>query len=272
VVAQKLHEAGRDELADTLSECHTKQTIQRCTGCARAVRFWNRCDNLLCPLCQPRLAHERRKAIEWWTKETHQSKHVCLTVRNTEKITRGQINRLKEALNRLRRRKFARGWRGGFGCLEVTNESKGWHLHLHLLVDADWIDQRQLAQEWAKATSQDVAIVWVKDARGKDYQREVQKYIVKGTTLAKWTAEDLGAFVDALQGTRTFFTFGTLYKRNAAYMESVKEQRALRRTCECGCQKFDYFSPDEWEWHKIQTEPLQPNAPPPKNDTPRLAL
>ena len=269
-IVEKLHLAGSHEIARKLAECHTQQTVQQCTGCTRIVRFWNRCDLVICPICQPRLSYERKKAVSWWCKEVHQPKHVVLTCRNSEKITRTRIENFKRAIRRLRRRKIARGWRGGFGCLEITNEGRGWHLHCHLLIDADWIDAKGLAIVFGELVGQDFAIVHVSDARKGEYLHQVSKYVVKGNQMSKWCPEDVAAFVTALQGTRTFFTFGGLYKREAAFREVLAQLAANRRQCQCGCQKFKYFSPDEWEWHQIANQPRGP-APTPPDPQLRLA-
>ena len=271
-MVEKLRKAGDTEFATKLAECHTKQTVQRCTGCARTVTFWNRCDLVICPICQPRLSYERKKAVEWWVHEVRQPKHVVLTVRNAAVIGPDTFERFKRAIRRLRRRKVCRGWRGGFGCLEVTNEGRGWHLHAHLLVDTDWVDKEKLARQFGQLVGQEFAICHVSDARSGEFQHQVAKYVVKGNQIAQWPAEEVAAFVRALQGTRTFFTFGSLYKREAAFRAVLAGLATARRQCECGCSRFEYFSPDEWEWHQIANQPRGPDATPPPALEPALAL
>mgnify|MGYP001206558597 CR=1 FL=1 len=270
-IVTKLRQANEHGIADKIHKCHTEQTVQRCDGCSKIVTFWNRCDLVVCPICQPRLAYERKKAVQWWTKQVHQPKHVVLTCRNTATITRETVDNFKRAIRRLRRRKIARGWRGGFGCLEITNEGRGWHLHAHLLVDANWIDAKALALTFGDLVGQEFAIVHVADARGEQFLHQVSKYVVKGNQLQRWTPNDVAAFVLALQGTRTFFTFGDLYKREAAFRAVLNGLSDARRKCQCGCNKFSYFTPDEWEWHQIANQPRGPAASP-KDEQQALAL
>jgi hypothetical protein len=262
-VALKLYEAGEQALAEPVSFCHTKQGFAQCEGCKAVRTFWNRCDLFYCPMCQPRLAAERKQSVEWWTKQIHQPKHVVLTQRNTGQITFQQVKQAKANLTKLRRSKFAKGWRGGTWSLEITNESRGWHLHFHLLVDANWIDQSQLAIRWGKLVGQSYAVVKVKDCRGAEYLQQIAKYVVKGSDLAKWSAAEVTQFVYALNGQRTFGVFGTLYGKRTQWAEWIKSLRTHGKECACGCTKWKIFTDLEWEWKEQFTQgPLLTRPPP----------
>lgn len=247
-VAKNLSETEFDDQAVALAGCHTQKTVQQCQGCKGVKIYFNHCDLRICPICQPRLAHQRQDEITWWTHQVGQPKHVVLTVRNTETLTKEYVRWFKESWNKLRRSKFARAWKGGMFSLEVTKESQGWHLHLHALIDAKWIDSSELAKLWASIVGQDFSIVKVKDCRGKDYLQEVAKYAVKGTDLAKWAKTDLVAFMRAFDGVRTFGTFGTLYRRKKEFKAWREEVLSEKNKCSCGCQTFKYFSEAEWTW------------------------
>lgn len=263
-VVSKLVEAGRPDLAEPLAVCHTEVTISVCCGCNRAHPFYNRCDLFYCPQCQPRLARQRQESIAWWTVEVAQPKHVVLTVRNIPILTKGHVQEFKKWLGRLRRSKFARGWRGGFYALEVTNESRGWHLHAHLLVDAHWIDAAGLARQWTETTGGHGKIVKVKDARGTDYLKELTKYVVKGSQLAAWPAPEVVQFVTAFKGVRTFGVFGSLYGKRTEFREWLDEMTVDAAACECGSTTFRYFSEPEYEWF-LATEA---GRSPPRTDFP----
>lgn len=241
----KLLEAGREEIADKIKDCHTLDSYLCCRGCNKATKVWNRCENFFCPECQPRLSRDRKEAVEWWAKQTTQPKHVVLTVRNTTNLTKDYVLQIKQSFSRLRRSRFAANWVGGFYSLEVTNEGRGWHLHIHALVESRYIDARQLATTWARCVGQDCAIVKVKDARGKDYLAEVTKYAVKGSELASWTGHDIGLFVDAFTGVRTFGVFGSLYGKRAEWSNFLKTLGDFKPTCSCGCSDFLFLSPNQ---------------------------
>ena len=107
-IAAKLRTAGRTDLAEKLEHCHSQYTFTVCGDCGRTGRFPNRCDCGYCPECQPRLARERREAVEWWTREVQQPKHVVLTAHNVHDLTSGHFTELKLMLSRLRRSVLAR--------------------------------------------------------------------------------------------------------------------------------------------------------------------
>lgn len=250
-VAVKLDQSGNHADAAKLRACCSQVIIRTCKGCGDRETFFSHCDNFFCPACAHRLAKRRKKQVEWWTKLVRQPKHVVLTVRNTWQLTDYYIAACKKALRNLRRSKFARGWRGGCWTLEITNEGKGWHLHFHLLVDADYIDSQQLAKAWAKQVMQDFSIVKVKDVRQSDYLREVCKYVVKGSEIATWTAIEVGQFVSAFKNQRTFGIFGSLYAQNAEWKKTCEELSQKACTCPmCNSMEFQYLEESEFVWRQ----------------------
>lgn len=263
-VVAKLNQSDRSDLSELTNGCHTQKSVRQCIGCRRHSVFWNRCDLKWCPICSQRLAYERRKAVEWWTRQLSQPKHVVLTVRNTETITKDHVKKLKSAFGRLRRRAFARNWAGGFYSLEVTNESRGWHLHLHALIDARWIDSGALAREWADCVGQLFAIVKVKDCRDTSYLQEVTKYAVKGSDLASWSGSDIASFIDAFQGVRTFGVFGSLYGKRTEWSDFIKQLQANRVRCVCGCDNWRILTDQEFEWEVASSDPVTESIPPPQ--------
>jgi hypothetical protein len=265
-VSAKLRTMGCLDIADSLDHCHSEQSWAQCTGCKAVRTFWNRCDNFYCPACQPGLSRERSESIEFWTGYVKQPKHVVVTTRNTDHLTFKGVKHFKNCISRLRRRKFAKNWRGGCWALEVTNEERGWHLHAHILVDADWVDAVQLAQQWAKIVGQDFAIVKVKDVRGKDYLKEVTKYACKGSELAKWTGLQIAEFIHAFQKQRTFGVFGSLYGARSDWSAFLASLGSSRQTCECGCDHWEIYDEGSWKIHLHRQNILsgKTNLPPPK--------
>jgi hypothetical protein len=251
------------EEACKLEQCHSYYTVCQCSGCLKVTKFPNRCDLFYCPECQPGLANERRRQVEWWAAETKQPKHVVVTVRNIPELTREHISQVQKWWGLLRRRKFTSNWIGGFYSIEITNEGKGWHIHIHSLVDARWIDAPKLALEWDNVTNGMGRIVKVQDCRKKDYLLEVCKYAVKGSQLATWSSDDVAAFIRAIQGKRTFGVFGTLYGKRTQFAEWLAIVKAGHRVCECGCDQARYYSETDWQLHEAkQGHQYQPRPPP----------
>lgn len=261
-VATKLREFGRLDLAEKLEHCHTDSVNIVCRGCKTVKTVWNRCDLFYCARCQPRLSRERKERVKWWVNEIKQPKHVVLTMRNRVHFTREYVQHFKDSWARLTRMKFADGWRGGFYSCEVTNEGRGWHLHLHALIDADYIDCRGLSMAWARANRDTGHIVKVKDARGEDYLREVTKYAVKGSQLAEWDGQDIAEFIDGLTGFRTFGVFGSMRGRQAEFAKILDEQKEARKKCQCGCSDFELLTDLGVEWMRHGGQPSATRPPP----------
>lgn len=270
-IAAKLREAGRLDLAEKLEDCHAHYTVTVCKDCGRVGRFPNRCDCFYCAECQPRLSRDRQDAIGWWAARTHQPKHVVLTLRNQPEITREMIDEVKHWWKNLRARTFASNWVAGFWTLEVTNEGKGWHIHIHALIDAVWIDAAELSRQWDSVTNHNGNIVKVKDARGKEYLAEVTKYVCKASQMAKWSALDIRHFIEALDGVRTFGVFGELYGQRTEFSEWLKEIREHKPLCECGSCNIRYYTEPEY---LIATAQLSPDTlpRPPREDQNQLNL
>lgn len=269
-ICRKLQDSGRMDLTEGMGDCHTRQVAKVCGGCRKTSFFFNRCETMFCPICAPRLARERREAVEWWTKQVQQPKHVVLTARNTATITKEQVQKFKAAFAKLRRRKAFKNWRGGFYSLEVTNEGRGWHLHLHALIEARFIPADVLATEWGKLIGQDFAIVKVKDCREKSYLQEVCKYAVKGSQLAEWNGKDIAALMDAFDGVRTFGAFGELFKLRATFKAWIESLQQEEQPCDCGACNWRFLDRDEWEWENIERERNADPRPPPSPALPVL--
>ena len=78
------------------------------------------------------------------------------------------------------------------------------------------------------------------DVRGKDYVREVSKYVVEGSELAAWAAEHVHEFVRAVKGRRFFFAFGSLAQFAPAIRATLRSDKPAQEPCECGAT--------DWVW------------------------
>lgn len=270
--AAKLRAWGRTLEASNLERCHTIFTVAVCSGCNKVSKFPNRCDLFYCAECQPRQSQDRKRAVEWWTREIQQPKHVVLTLKNVEDLTKQHVQQARKWFTNLRRSKFAANWKGGFYSIEVTNEGNGWHLHFHILVDAKWIDAIELSKQWARVTSNIGRIVKVKDARGKNYLAEVTKYTVKGVQLAAWDAQTISRFIDSFTGVRTFGVFGSLYGARTKFKEFWQSVRDTKPMCACGCCTARYFTESEFLEFDLQPSRTVEAIPPPPRDTQTLLL
>lgn len=234
----KLHPLLSSVQVVNLKRCGSEKMFRHCRGCGECQEFTYHCDLKWCPRCQHRITQRRLRVIREWIKVIKQPKHLVLTQRNFAVLTRRQLRLHTLALARIRRTKLFRDVRGGCVSVEITNESRGWHLHSHWLLDCRFLPIEKVSVEWAKQIGQDDrAVVAIKDVRGQSYVAEVAKYCVKGSEIAGWPAEEINEFVQAVKGVRFFFTFGSLFKMARKIRAQLNSQR-VQTVCDCGCERF----------------------------------
>jgi len=233
----RLISEGRFDLSGKLEKCGEEMLLS-CVCCAAKRRVLVHCKKRWCPLCAPMLSVERvmrtRKAVlamKW-------PLAVTLTIRNTLTITRAVFARLLKGFRRLRQRRVWKDCvRGGFVACELTNRGRGWHPHLHILCDAEWLSlttappakwmskaqkkniferaAKELEKEWCECIGQKTASVRVRRKYGKAgtvaAQCEAMKYAVKPGALLECESSASEA-IDAMTGTRLFSGFGSCYR------------------------------------------------------------
>lgn len=139
--------------------------------------------------------------------------HVVLTLMSTDAPLDECLDRIYKCFGKLRTDKW---WKlhatGGSASFECTYNAvtKQWHPHLHVLVQADYLDQRKLRETWLRITGDshvcNVSLV----GQGRAAAREVTKYISK--PIHRSVDGDQALIVEligSLKGRRLITTFGT---------------------------------------------------------------
>jgi hypothetical protein len=140
-------------------------------------------------------------------------KMVTLTQRASETPLRDQITAILRDFAALRRRKVCRRcFTGGAAFLEIKiGENSGlWHVHLHILVEGAYLDQKTLSAEWLAVTGASF-IVHIEAVRDHGHAAAyVTKYVTKPASAQVYnTPARLDEFIGALKGRRLCATFGT---------------------------------------------------------------
>jgi hypothetical protein len=247
-VHAKLLRAGAREIAaeknekwfENFSRCENESYVQMCEACKRVREMKYQCCLKWCPCCNWRVSLKRRELMERITAGIYNVKHVVLTQRNFKENLLQKIRQSRLNLGKLRRQKFFGKVTGGCASLEFTNEKKGWHLHWHLIVQAQFVPSGKLAQAWGKLVEQEYAIVKVLEVDEISYLQEVLKYVVKGSELASWSPELILEFVLALKGTRTFGTFGKFREMQKFARALIELEKPEASPCECGNDSMIY--------------------------------
>lgn len=235
-----------DKIYYNLSRCGEEEIVRTCKECGAWETFFYKCSLKYCPQCNWMIARTRAKMLSVWTTTIKQPKHIVLTRRNsTGVLTRKLFRHTMRSFAKIRRTKIFDQMNGGCVSMELTNEGKGWHVHLHVMADVRWVDASALAVEWGKLMGQDFAIVKVKDCRGEDYLHEVTKYACKPSQLASWTGEEINQFIRACTGIKFFSTFGTLFKMRGEIRQFIKDTKPETKPCSCGACSFKYQTEEQ---------------------------
>jgi Replication protein len=254
---ERLEAEGADDLADRLRKCGEPVGLT-CTRCGKHHFVEKRCDLKWCPSCQRGLATRTSIRYEQITRDCQWPIFVTFTVRNFTKKDQAFdfVRGIRRAFTKLRRlRWFKRCVKGGVASIEVTNRGKGWHPHIHALMDCAWFyvsrsrpahhlsheakkkiykaNLEEIREQWSLCLNRPGRIflrrVYGRDDRSaQPITREVLKYSCKGDELLE-CEEDVSPLIRMLDGCRLVTSWGSFYRHPAA-----KRPKLPPRPCECG--------------------------------------
>ncbi|GAI67524.1 unnamed protein product [marine sediment metagenome] len=136
-------------------------------------------------------------------------KHLVLTVPTVAHIDRAYVSWLRGCFRKLRRRQvFSRAWRGGVYTIETTYKAdRGWHVHIHALIDGEYVPQSVIKAHWHDITG-NAYIVSIQVARRA---REVLKYVLKPSQELLARPWALREFLVAMHGSHLVSGWGRWY-------------------------------------------------------------
>jgi hypothetical protein len=219
-----------------------------CNNCLAPRACFTRCDIKWCPSCAPALVARTVHRYESALKKMKWPLFVTLTTTNF-RTGPDCIRAVRRAFGKLRRlRWFRRAVVGGIAAVEVTNRGKGWHPHVHALIDCRWlavtvpapapgmtreqVSRRgksacaEVAAQWmlcmdGRRSSVKTRRVWARD--GGDIRpalAEVLKYSVTADTLLD-IEEPLSPLLDVMSATRLVTSWGNCYRLGVTREKSV---------------------------------------------------
>lgn len=259
---ERLLQEEEDGLAAILSACGEPLPLT-CTCCGRERIVETRCKKRWCPVCARQISAKRVakygaavEALQW-------PLFITLTRPNVKTINLNTIKELRRGLRRLRQQAW---WKkcvaGGVASVEVTNTGKGWHPHIHAIIDCRWLAVKtpppkpfeaksataakykqagiEVSQRWAKALDVPRASIFVKRAYtprtapqmpkgSKSIAVEVLKYAVKPSDLIQ-SPEPIGELLRTIGAARLVSSWGSLYGRDL----SGENSERTPAMCECG--------------------------------------
>lgn len=141
-------------------------------------------------------------------------------------------------------------WVGGMYAIEAPNKTgRSWHVHLHAIVEGEYIAQSTISEDWKSVTGGSF-MVWINrawsPAGALDY---VLKYLTKAPTLR--TRNNQVEYDLALKGLRMIHPFGTWYGKVREAIKSGEVKNPPAVSCPiCGCtdwvSEFQLSEYDRW--------------------------
>ena len=255
----RLQDEDADTHATRLEKCGTVLRLKcNCCGCPRTAHV--RCDLKWCPSCAPRLAFDRAQKYGPVVEDFHAPLFVTFTTQNFDARSK-KTTGMREVVRAFKRLRSQRWWRravvGGVAAFEMTRRRKGWHPHVHALLDSRWFAAtlpapspgtpadkfraraltacREIAEQWTLALGGRPGSVKVRKIRLRDGQsvadclKEVMKYSVTAESLDNITGR-VSLLLDELSCTRNLVAFGSAYRHPAL----KKASREGKPCDECG--------------------------------------
>ena len=187
-----------------------------------------RCGDRTCTECRQRDYYRLYNAYAPQIKQLgkHGLKLVTLTQKNRESLE-GAVEDVRAAWKKLRRRSpYNEVWQGGLYAVEAVNKGRGWHVHLHVLVEGGYVAQRLLARDWQELTGDS----WIVDIREVDAiygLKYTLKYLKKAPTVLGHAEE----YNEVLKGTRLVQAWGSWYGE----VRAKEDEEAPKLVCAvCG--------------------------------------
>lgn len=247
LVADAVDTAGWSELSDRIRHCSQVVTHWNCHNCGHEWDSPDRCWHRLCPECAPIRAVRLFEAHKRLTGVKH-LKHLVLTIKNVPGLTWRSVPEVRRSFTRLRhRRLFKTAWRGGIYTIEFTyTGDKGWHIHIHALIDGAYIPQAVISKHWLDITG-DSQVVWITGAKNS---RQVLKYVLKPTRELFDDSVALDNFLTAIAGKHLVAGFGLWYR--------VTEKQLQGEFCcpKCGSTNIKLCG------RRVAGTPFVPRSPP----------
>lgn len=252
----RLESEDADDLAARLKRCG-QRLVLHCTCCGQTRESETRCDLKWCPACQHRLATRTGLRYAGITAAAQWPLFVTFTVQNYDESSFDFVRHVRRSFGKLRRlRWWKRCVTGGIASIEVTNKGRGWHPHVHALIDSKWLSvtvpqprprspkavwtaagkrsAAEVGEQWELCCGRNASVkvrrVFGMDQRNsKPITMEVLKYSVKGSDLVD-CPDAIAPLIRMMDGCRLVTSWGTMYGHQA-----LKRPKGVGLECnQCG--------------------------------------
>ena len=111
------------------------------------------CGKRTCSLCRQKWFGQHYNKLRTIVSGWARPRCLTLTYKNIldGRFSRRSVEQIRNHFSELRKR--LKPWiRGGFYIPQATNSGNGWHLHLHVIYDGDYLQQKFVSELWRKIT------------------------------------------------------------------------------------------------------------------------
>lgn len=265
---KRLRREGRDDLADVLESCRVPFEL-KCLCCANMLVVNTGCKKRWCPVCAMKVVAKRYKRTGPTASRMQWPLSVMFSMKNPLEI-KGCVAKLQQAFKSFRRTKF---WtatvKGGYVGFEITYNNTTPHVHLHALVDCEWLAvstpkpsrshtkkekerlcqlaQLELSAVWAGYLGQPSAYVWPRRA-DKRALAETLKYPIKPRDLLDLKCK-AGDIIDEIDRGRMVAAFGNCSRNSKVWLGTAEPEpvEKLCRTCKVDRSIFPKTAVQRWE-------------------------
>ena len=197
---------------DRFANCGSAAYLYYSPSTGKTTIKANYCRDRFCIPCANARARRVREAILSQI-GGRRVRFATFTLRHSRSSLRDQITRIFAAFAALRRRREIAGRiTGGVAILEVKLSDRDglWHVHLHCLLEGDYLDQRSLSAHWLAVTG-DSSIVDIRHVGStSDRVAYATKYAAKALDASVFRDPDRAVeAIQALRNVHLFRFFGT---------------------------------------------------------------
>lgn len=195
-----------------LEECRSYAFFSRHKETGKVKVISNSCKLRWCPLCASAKRVRIQRAVSSWLQTVKKPKFLTLTMSHKYTSVENQIASLYRGFRLLRRHKqISRAIRGGIWFFQIKLAKNGvdYHPHLHIAMDANYINKKLLSMEWLNVTGDSYII----DIRQIDDVKEVSQYVARYSAepcnMSAYPKDVRLKIADVLHGKRLCGKFGS---------------------------------------------------------------
>lgn len=212
------------------------------------------CRDRMCPRCQRLRGRECAIRTIALVQGMNSARFITFGLKDDGQPLKARLDRLAKSFRKLRQDPwFLSNCTGGIYGIETTRGRHGrhWHVHLHIIAEGNFMDQKTLSRAWLKATG-DSDIVHIKAVHDRGAQaRYISEYVSKPTDVHGWTDKNLAEYAIALHGRRLLHTFGSMHGKKVEPAEPREGGKPCKMLVHTASLREHASSGDEKAQHAI---------------------